>query len=586
MSNREVADLLAAASAAYKIKDEQKNKFRSIAYDRASAAIEHLGSEVKDFWDDGKLEDVPGIGPNIAKHLDEIFKTGKSKHFNKVFLGVPPSVFEFLKITGVGPKKAIKLAKELNIKSSKGAIKRLSKSAKSGKIAEIERFGEGSQKVIAKSIKEHEARPKERMLISQAENIARDVVGWVSENKSVEKIEVLGSLRRRASTVGDIDIAVATKNPESILDHFIEYPNKTRTLGKGPHKASIVLPNNIQVDLMATENDSFGSLLQHFTGSKHHNIALREIAQKKGLSLSEYGIKGINNLKFKIKNFKDEESFYKSLALSWIPPELREDAGEIEAAKANKLPDLLKLSDIKADLQIHSDFDIETSHDIGDSSMVEIAKKAEKLGYQYIGFTEHNPSQRGHNERKVIELIKKKREAINRVNTKIKIFNSMEVDILPDGKLAIGDKALGELDFALVSIHSSFAQSRQSMTARVLSALSHPKVKIFAHPTARRINKREGVELDWTKIFEFCRENNRWIEINAEPTRLDLPDYLVREAVKAGVTLTLGTDSHHVRSLENMRYGVDVARRGWAERKDIINARTLVEFEKVLKGGE
>jgi DNA polymerase (family 10) len=277
--------------------------------------------------------------------------------------------------------------------------------------------------------------------------------------------------------------------------------------------------------------------------------------------------------------------------MDYIQPELREDAGEIQAALQHKLPELIEINDIKSDLQIHSDFNIETSHDLGESSMQEIVAKASVMGYEYLAFTEHNPSQKGHSDAQITDLIKRKQDVINKLNTSLvkdvkrgvrKVYNSLEIDILPGGNLPIPDKAFDFLDFTLVSVHSSFRQAKDEVTKRVLSALSHPKVKIFAHPTARKINEREGIDLDWEKIFDYCLKNNKWIEINADPMRLDLPDILVHEAVKLGVKLTMGTDSHHKDMMDNMQYAVSVARRGWATKNDIINTRTLKEFEKEL----
>jgi DNA polymerase (family 10) len=252
------------------------------------------------------------------------------------------------------------------------------------------------------------------------------------------------------------------------------------------------------------------------------------------------------------------------------------------------LPDLIELKDIKADLQIHSDFDIETSHDLGLSSMEEVIKKANEFGYEYLAFTEHNPSRSGHNEKQIVDLLKMKKEKSDKINSSLgkgrirKVFNSLEIDIMPDGSLPLTEKAMELLDFALVSIHSSFSMSKNEMTKRVLAGLSHEKTKIFAHPTARKLNNREGIELDWEKIFEFAIKNHKWLEINADPMRLDLPDFLVREAVRAEVKLTLGTDSHTSQSLANMKYGVYTARRGWATKDDIMNSRSLESFEKLL----
>jgi DNA polymerase (family 10) len=290
--------------------------------------------------------------------------------------------------------------------------------------------------------------------------------------------------------------------------------------------------------------------------------------------------------------FSDEKSFYNYLKLKWIPPELREDNGEIEAAVNNNLPKLIKEKDVRADLQIHSDFDIETSHDVGESSMEAIIEKADSLGYEYIAFTEHNPSKSRHSKSQITDIIKRKKEKVDKLSEKLKkdnysnikrVFNSLEIDILPSGKLPVPMEGLRFLDFALVSIHSSFKKTRKQMTDRVISALSHEKVKIFAHPTARKLNTREGVELDWETIFDYCVNNDKWLEINADPMRLDLPDFLVKDAVTNNVILTLGTDAHHKDMLDNMKYGVYVARRGWAQKENVVNTKSLDEFEKLLK---
>ncbi|MGA2910729.1 MAG: hypothetical protein ABSE04_02960 [Candidatus Microgenomates bacterium] len=565
LTNLQIAELLRDVASAYQYKDQNKYKFQIIAYERAADAVEHATSELKDLWDDKKLEEVPGVGPGIAEHLDELFRTGRSKHFGSLMKGIPKEAFKLMELPGIGIKTAMKMIKE------------------------------GSQKEVDEKLKEVEAKEKKgkRHLLPYAAMIASELMDYLIKDKAVNRIDTLGSLRRQASTIGDIDLSVATENAPEVLDYFTKYPKSVKTIEKGDYTSSILLPGNVQVDLMTQPPESYGSLLQHFTGSKHHNIALREYALKKGLSLSEHGVK--NQSTGQVKKFSDEKSFYKFLGLDYIPPELREDTGEIEAAREKKIPKLVELKDIKADLQIHSSFDIETSHDLGESSMEEIIRKAEELHYEYLAFTEHNPSQKGHDEKQIVEILKRKREKIDELNYSLskkntkyirRVFNCLEIDILPNGKLPVPDSGFDLLDFALVSIHSSFDLERSNMTKRVLSALSQPKARIFAHPTARKLNEREGVELNWPEIFEFCLKNDKWIEINCDPMRLDLPDTLVREAVKIGVKLTFGTDAHHKDGLNNMMFGVSVARRGWATDNDIINTRSLVEFEKLLKGGD
>ena len=602
-TNQEIAELLRAVAAAYQLKGENVNRFKIVAYQRAADAVEHATSELKDLWDDGKLDQVPGIGMSIASHLDELFKIGKSKHFEEVMKGLPPSMFELMKVPGIGAKTAYKLAQELGIKNAKNAISQLEKAVKQGKVKGIEGFGQQSEEAIEKSIKETKERTI-RILLPYAQKIADEIITWLKKDKNVVRADALGSLRRKASTVGDVDLAVATNNAQKTIEHFTKYPDASRVLEKGTRTAAIVVAGGKQVDLMVEKPQSYGALLQHFTGSKHHNIALRELALKRGLSLSDYGIyvrppSGKSKGKKVLRKIATEEEFYNFLDMDWIPPELRENSGEIDAALKHKLPNLVGIKDIKADLQIHSSFDIETSHDLGASSMEDVVRKANDLDYEYIAFTEHNPSKSKHNERQIIEILKRKREKVDKLNLTLrdkqnysfvksmkgsvkKLFNSLEIDILPEGGLPVPDKGMDTLDFGLVSIHSSFRIEKENMTKRVLSALSHPKVKIFAHPTARKLNEREGIELDWPKIFDFCVRNNKWIEINADPARLHLPDTLVKEAIKAGVLLTLGTDAHHEEGLNNIIFGVSVARRGWCQKKDIINTRTLTEFEKLI----
>ncbi|MGD8744291.1 MAG: helix-hairpin-helix domain-containing protein [Candidatus Woesebacteria bacterium] len=592
MTNLEIVELLKAVASAYEIKDEEKNRFKIIAYNRAADAVEHLSSEAKDLWDEGKLEEIPGVGKSIANHLDEIFKKGKSTHFKKVMKGLPAATYDLISIPGIGPKTAEKLTKKFGKRiGKKTSIKDLERLAKKGEIAKLEGMGEDSQEAILKAIKDTKGKTK-RLLLPYAQNTADEIIDWLQKSKDVKRSDTLGSLRRKASTVGDVDVAVASDNPSKVIKHFCSYPKKTRVLEKGKRDASIILPGGKQVDLKIQSPNSYGALLQHFTGSKHHNIALREYANKKGLSLSEYGIKKRKTKSKKTMKFSDEKSFYNYLKLKWIPPELREDNGEIEAAVNNNLPKLIKEKDVRADLQIHSDFDIETSHDVGESSMEAIIEKADSLGYEYIAFTEHNPSKSRHSKSQITDIIKRKKEKVDKLSEKLKkdnysnikrVFNSLEIDILPSGKLPVPMEGLRFLDFALVSIHSSFKKTRKQMTDRVISALSHEKVKIFAHPTARKLNTREGVELDWETIFDYCVNNDKWLEINADPMRLDLPDFLVKDAVTNNVILTLGTDAHHKDMLDNMKYGVYVARRGWAQKENVVNTKSLDEFEKLLK---
>lgn len=586
MSNVQIAKILRNIAAAYTIKDENKFRFQIIAYQRAADTIDNTTSELKDLYQEHNLVSFPGIGPTISKHLEELFKTGRVKHFDWVLKGVPQSVFPLLDVPTFGPKKAYRLVTEFNLKNPNTAISDIEKIAKKGKIAKLDNFGEKSQSDILRAISEFKkgSGKAKRMVLPFASELAEKIIDYLKRSKDAEICIPLGSLRRMKETVGDVDIAVATNNPKEVINHFIAYPYKERIIEKGETTASLLVSGGKQIDLMTMEKTSFGSLLQHFTGSKNHNVHLREYALQNGLSLSEYGI----NKKGKIEKYDTEEKFYKALGMEWIPPEIREDTGEIETSIKHNLPPLIELNDIKGDLHIHSNYPIEPSHDLGQNSMEEMLEKAIVLGYEYLGFSEHNPSISKHTQKKIYDILGKRHEAIEKLRLKyknIKIINLMETDILTGGELALSEKALNLLDATLVSIHSSFNMNKNDMTKRVLSGLSHPKAKILCHPTGRLLNSRPGYELDFEKIFDFCKKNNKALEINGWPTRLDLPDTLVREAVKNGVKMVINTDSHQVSQMDLMRYGVSVGRRGWAQKSDILNALPYNMFIKWI-GGE
>jgi DNA polymerase (family 10) len=592
MTNQEIAKLLKEVAAAYILKNE--NRFKIIAYEKAADAIQNSTMEAKDLWESGKLSAIPGIGTSIASHLDELFRTGKVKHFVSIKKGLPSSLFPLLVLSGFGPKKAYKLVSILKLNNPTSVVEDLFKAAKQGKIEKIEGFGEKSQQDILEAIeafKKGEGKSN-RMPLPFAYALAQEMIDYLQKDENSRKVVPLGSLRRMVSTIGDIDLAVATRNPKEVIDWFIKYPRKEKVIEQGQSGAAIVLHNGKQIDLRVQSPESFGAMLQYFTGSKSHNIKLRELALKQGLSLSEYGIRKIKNQKStcrtgrsKIKNriikdklyeYSTEEEFYRALGLPWIPPELREDWGEIEAVQKKQLPKLVELKDIKGDLHIHSNYNLEPSHDLGYSSLKEILISAQNLGYEYIGISDHNPSYTNHTDSQIIEILKTRKTKYEQIlqstkSVRVKLFTMLEVDILPDGKLAIPEKAFEYLDAAIVSIHSSFKMTKEEMTKRILKGLSHPKAKILAHPTGRLIGKREGYEVDFEKLFKFAKENNKAIEINAYPDRLDLPDILVKEAVGEKVKLVIDTDSHEQSSMDLMTYGVSVARRGWAKKDDIVN---------------
>lgn len=583
MSNQEIAKLLKNVAAAYTIKDERKFHFQIVAYQNAADMINGLTKEVKDYYKEDKLEEIPGIGHTIMSRLEELFKKGNVSHFEWALKGIPEAVFPLLDVPSLGPKKAYRLVKELNLKNAGTILDDLDKKAKDGKIAPLAGFGEKSQLDILQAIEEFRrgAGKTTRMTLPYAQEVADKIVEYMKSCKDIVGIEPLGSLRRQVATIGDIDLAVSSNNPKAVLDHFVAYPYIERVIEKGTVSASILTSGEKQIDLLIQPPKSFGSLLQHFTGSKNHNVHLREFALKKGLSLSEYGIKHLKDKDKSLKTYSTEEEFYRAIGLQWIPPEMREDQGEIELAEKNNLPRLIEVNDIKGDLHLHSNYPIEPSHDLGKNSFEEILDKASALKYEYIGFSEHNPSQAKHTPEKIYEILKKRDEKIEQIKSNIKnvhIFKLLETDILPNGNLAIDNKSLDLLDGTIVSIHSVFNMNKEDMTKRVIAGLSYKKAKILAHPTGRLLNNRNGYDLDWEKIFDYCKKNDKALEINSWPDRLDLPDSLVKQAVVNGVKMVINTDSHQSSQMFLMRYGVSVARRGWATKNDILNTLSYNEF--------
>lgn len=610
-SNKEIAELLRSIAAVYLLKNE--NRFRIIAYENAANAVELSTRELKDLWEEGKLNKVPGIGASLNSHLTEYFEKGESTYFNEVMEGIPASLFVLMRVPGLGPKKAFKLTQEFKLIDPATVVTDLIKIAEEGKIEHLPTFGKESQQNILESLQRFDKNKDkaERMPMPYALEMANDIAEYIKQLPYVKKVDTLGSLRRRVSTIGDIDLAVVAPEEKSkeVVAHFIEYPGKLAVDNKGDKKASIIVPPNIRVDMRVQDEESYGAMLQYFTGSKGHNIKLREFALRKNLSLNEYGMKKVERSDIPTRQadkvsrddgekkreghdvdykFADEPSFYKFLGLAYPPPEIREGANEIEMALKNELPELVTVEDIKGDFHMHSSYDISTSHDVGANTYEELVKRGEELGYDYIGFADHNPKTSNITEAQIIEVMKLRwnhiHETFAKKKPKLDYYIGLETDIQPDGKLALPEKAFEYLDYTVVSIHSSFGLNVQDMTARVLRALSYPKVKILGHPTGRLLGKREGYELDWEKIFTYCVEHNIAIEINSSPQRLDLPDTLVREGLKYKAKYMIDTDSHAVDQMDSMQYGVSVARRGWLTKNDVINTMKPADMEKWMGG--
>lgn len=590
MNNQEIARLLRQVAVAYVINDEKKYHFQIVAYQRAADAIESAVAEIRDLYKENMLDTIPGVGSSIQQSLTELCQTGHVKHFDTILQLVPSSLFPLLAIPSFGPKKAYRLVSHFHLQNDKTVIHDIKKLAEEGKIAKLEGFGEKSQSEMLHAIQEFQSTKNigQRMPLPYANELAEQIMKYMQQIPSVEEIYPLGSLRRKVETIGDIDLGVGTHDAKAVLDHFEKYPYKIRVLDRGEIGASLLSSSGIRVDIKTQSPETFGAMLQHFTGSKDHNVHLREIALKKHLSLSEKGIKhSMKNGKEHIKTYSTEEQFYEALDMQWIPPEMRENTGEIERAQKKQLPHLLGLKDIKGDLHIHSNFPMEESHDAGRNSFKEMLEKAKALGYNYLAFSEHNPSISKHSSDEVFTLIKKRNIFVDKTYSKLKsvrVIKMLETDILSNGMLAVDDKSLELLDATIVSIHSSFQMDRNAMTERILKGLSHPKAKIFAHPTGRLINERKGYDVDWDRLFAFCAKNNKALEINAFPSRLDLTDALIRQATKYSLKFSIDTDSHAVDHMDLMQYGVSVARRGWLSKNDILNCMEYNELITWLRG--
>lgn len=609
MSNQELAKLLRRIAAAYTLKNG--NRFKIVAYERAADSIEQSPQDVGQLWKEKRLSEIEGVGATLADHIDELLYRGKVKHFDDILSGIPSSVFPLLDVPGIGPKRADSLVRELKLLNPKTVVIDLLARAQNGEIAKIEGFGEKSQEDIIQSINHYQKGflKERRMPLPHATEIAQAVVDYLRRQPDVVEAIPLGSLRRSVATIGDIDLGVSTDRPKKVIDWFIRYPQKIDVIEKGPTGAMILLGNGRQIDMRVQTPKTFGAMLQYFTGSKNHNIKLREYALKQGLSLSEWGIKPLGktkNIKLRTKNFNanrkiyefnTEEKFYTFIGLPWMEPEIREDRGEIEAAlrqaqgKRPGLPKLVELKDVNGDVHIHSNFNIESSHDLGSSSLRNILTHAEKLGYEYVGISDHNPSISKHDKSEIVAIMKKRKEHFEKIlystkSIRVQLFTMLEVDIQTDGRLAYPDEAWDFVDAVIVSVHSVFQMDRKTMTQRVISGLSHPKARILGHPTGRLLGKREGYEIDWDELFSFCLKYDKALEINSSPQRLDLPDTVVQQAIKRGVKLVINTDSHDAAHMPLMRYGVQVARRGWAEKHDILNTLPYNRFKDwLLKGG-
>ena len=558
----EMADLLEIEGA---------NPFRVRAYRFAARTLRDLPVEVGEMVAKGEdLTSLPGIGDDLAGKIKEILATGTAAAIEAQRKRVPATLTGLLRIPGLGPKRVKRLAHELKIRS----LSELQTAAQAGRVRTLAGFGEKTEQHILDALA---TRLAEAPRVQRAVAIpsAEALVAYLEQSSGVSRVIAAGSYRRGLETIGDLDILVTAPAGRAVMDRFVAYQEVRDVLARGETKSSVRLQSGLQVDLRVVPQDSYGAALLYFTGSKAHNVVLRQLAQQRGLKLNEYGVfRGDKPIAG-----ETEESVYASLGLPWIPPELREGRGEIDAAKAGRLPHLVDLQDLKGDLHAH------TRATDGRNSLQEMAEAARLRGLRYFAITDHSrrlTMAKGLDSARLLQQT----EAIDRLNATlsgITILKGIEVDILEDGNLDLPDEVLGRLDLVVGAVHSRFNLSNRRQTERIMKAMDHPHFSILAHPSGRLIGRREPYEVDMLRIIRKARERRCFLEINAHPERLDLTDIHCRMAKEEGVLLAVNTDAHSMLDLENARFGIGQARRGWLEKTDVLNTRPYAELRKLLK---
>ena len=568
MKNILVAKILNEIADILEMKDVE---FKPRAYRKAARTVESLSRPIEEILEKGELQNLSGVGKSIALKISEIIETGTSQYYEQLKSEIPVDIEELNSIEGMGPKTIELLYKTLGITT----LQDLENAARQHRIRDIKGLGPKTEENILAHI-ELAKRKKERMLLGHALPIAEELKNKLENELSViTKIEVAGSLRRMKPTIGDIDILVISTNHGQVADYFTSMNDVKEVLGKGRTKISVILKNGLHTDLRLIEENSYGSALLYFTGSKDHNIKLRLKALEKGYKLSEYGLFKEN----KQIAGKTEKEVYSKLKMAFIPPELRENRGEIEVALENRIPEIIKYDAIKGDLQCH------TKWSDGSNTIEEMAKSGLNQKYEYLCITDHygNMKIAGALTDKQLQKELKEIENINKSFDELEILKGAEIDILPDGSFNINQKLLKELDVVIASVHSNFNQSKKEMTQRVIKAMENEYVSIIAHPTGKKINMKQPVQMDMDVVFDASKATGTFLEINSSPERLDLDDLNARAAVEAGCKLVIDTDAHTTDYMKFMRLGIAIARRGWLQKKDVINTVGLKQLKKQLK---
>jgi DNA polymerase (family 10) len=579
MENKEVAKILRETAQLLEIDGAIIGRYRS--YEKVAELLYSLPDRVEDIAkDDKKLRELPGIGEGMAEHIREILKTGDYALRQKLLKKYPPTLLEVMQLQGLGPKKTAILWKKFKA----ATVADVEKLAREEKLRDLAGFGEKSEQNILKATQFFK-KSTGRFRLDQASDEADRMSTYIREaGDAVESITAAGSFRRGRETIGDLDLVVTLRpgqdkqnDVDAVAEHILKYPRIEETLAHGENKVSVLLENGMQVDVRLLQKNCFGAALLYFTGSKEHNVVLRGRANDMGWTLNEYALTTIKG--GKVVAGKTEEEIYSKLKLAYIEPELRENTGEIEAAENGTLPNLLRLEDVRGDLQMHT-----TASD-GRNSIEEMGEAAQKLGYEYIALTDHSKAvtvANGMDERRTLVQIKKIRAAQERVPG-IRLLAGIEVDILKNGKLDLDDEVLAQLDVVVASVHSYMNLPREEMTERILAAIEDPYAQIIAHPTGRLVMRREPFDYDMELILDAAAKNGVAMESNAYPDRLDLKDLHLRMAKQRGVKIVISTDSHATKHLNFMKYGVITARRGWIEKKDVLNALPLGELMAALR---
>lgn len=567
--NNDIAGILERLADLLEIEDA--NPFRVRAYRNAARTVRGHATSMSDLLKAGQdLAKLPGIGEDLAGKIETIVRTGRLPLLDEVASRTPLALSDLMKIEGLGPKRVKALYRKLKIQS----LDDLRRAARSGRIRELPGFGNKTEQMIKRRVERYAGEaPRTKLIV--AEGIAADLVEYLKKCKGIKDVIVAGSYRRRRETVGDLDILVTATKTANIMKRLVGYHDVDEVVTQGETRSTIRLRSGLSVDLRVVPQVSYGAALHYFTGSKAHNIAVRKMAVKKHLKINEYGVfKGDTRIAG-----KTEREVYAKVGLPYIPPELRENRGEIEAARKNKLPELITLESIRGDLHCH------TKATDGHHTLMEMAEAAARLGYEYLSINDHSKHvtvAHGLDKRRLLEQIR----AIDRLNEKldgIVVLKSIELDILKDGSLDLPDSVLKQLDFTVCAVHYPYNLSRRKQTQRIQRAMDNPYFNILAHPTGRLINERDPYPVDLDRIMETAKEYGCFLELNAQPDRLDLTDDACKSAKEIGLKVAISTDAHSITDLDHMRFGVDQARRGWLEKKDVINCHPLNELRQLFR---